>query len=500
MKFIQKTLVAPLFILICMVGVLNAQPRFSGTLRSLQNGKSSFDSVVISFFRPNCPEGVVGQAIRLRTDKDGNFSFQLPKYEGISRMVFWTRYKQKTVNGTGFLHYMVEPEDQIKIDIIRNDSTQHAELAFSGYGAEKYNIAYQLEKIAPSRGPFGTYRKTINKDIVLDKPENFAHKLLQLEKLTIETAQAKTDLIQQSGLSKKIKKMLTYNYGAIYHEWTWRMNDYRAKYSKQNPEVSELIKASFLKNKQRFSYPFDPLMANCPNYLATVAVDEARNLYLTNGKVDLPALYKVFESKYSGLTRELLIANMALKKIGFVREMAIDNHVIDSLLVAYEKYITKPFIKEAYTTKVRLLAGTPIFNGVFKDISGSEVAMASLKGKVLFIDMWFTGCGACMEFHKIFHKQVYPVFKENKDFLCISLCIDKNNSQWLNSVKSGKYTSQEYLNLNSTLGVDHPFFKHYGISGFPFLILLDKNGKIYASNINPKPDAIITLINKALML
>ncbi|MNL02492.1 Thiol-disulfide oxidoreductase ResA [compost metagenome] len=293
---------------------------------------------------------------------------------------------------------------------------------------------------------------------------------------------------------------MTYNYGTVYYDWIWRMYDYFNKYSKQNPEISALIKANFIKNKDRFNYPFDVLMADCPNYLLTLAYNEARSLSLTraDGKTDLPALYHVFETKYTGMTRELLMANMAFKKIGFIRGMEIDNKVIDSLLAAGEKYIAQSFVKEIYTSKVRLLAGTSIFNGVFKDVNGKEVSLASLKGRVVFIDMWFTGCGACMEFHKLFHRQVYPTLKDNKDFMYVSLCIDKNNEQWLNSVKSGKYTSEDYLNLNSTLGVDHPFFKNYSISGFPFLLLLDKNGKIYSSNINPNPEAVVKLISQVL--
>ncbi|MCY1555050.1 Thioredoxin-like protein [compost metagenome] len=117
---------------------------------------------------------------------------------------------------------------------------------------------------------------------------------------------------------------------------------------------------------------------------------------------------------------------------------------------------------------------------------------------MLLIDFWYTGCGACMGFHKNFHQRGYPLIKDNKDFVYVSVSIDKQKKTWLKSVANGDYSSNDYLNLNTELGVSDPFLKYYERNAMPFLILVDKNGKIYSSRIIPEPKAVVQLINEAL--
>jgi thiol-disulfide isomerase/thioredoxin len=95
------------------------------------------------------------------------------------------------------------------------------------------------------------------------------------------------------------------------------------------------------------------------------------------------------------------------------------------------------------------------------------------KGKVIYIDCWATWCAPCREEiqrSKPFHKRF-----EEKDVAFIFLCLDSPKKQWKNVIKSENIEGDHYfLDINQSQLIR----KMYEISGVPFYILLNKNGKL----------------------
>jgi hypothetical protein len=172
----------------------------------------------------------------------------------------------------------------------------------------------------------------------------------------------------------------------------------------------------------------------------------------------------------------------------------------DAVYAKALKYIHTPS-RRAYLIKLAesRKKGAQAYNFSLPDTSGKYVRLSDFKNKVVMIDCWFTGCSSCTGTAKSVEQGVVPSFKDNPDVVFISICVDKSRTMWLNSVRSGLYTHPGSIDLYTEgLGDSHPFMKHYNFQGFPRLMLIGKDGKIFSSNMPRGAADMVGLIKQAL--
>ena len=474
------------------------QPTFAGIIKLNDGTVSSGDHLSIVYRKPQQPYGTKEFEFKVTPNTDGSFEFQLPRFKDPLELRIYLRSpgKRSTQIGSAFF---VETNDSIFIQMIKTKDLDVGAVFYSGHGVEKYIIANKLEKLCSSDLGTGEFREGLVR-IKLLNPENFESKITQYDRLADSLLNKKHALIRNSGLSDKIKRMLSYNSAPIYFDWFRFLSAIYSGTYKNNPQIRALIKLSVEKNRSKFKYKSDTLMKFCPLYLWQLANEEYRSLLLYNEQKDVSyqMLYDVFKTRYVGPIRESLIANLFGFGLGWGGKEPLSPSMLDSIAKDGLKYIETPIIKQAYHNQMKQNKGADVFNGKFRDLAGKEISIASLKGKVVFLDFWFTGCGACAKFHQDFHKEGYPQLKSNKDFVYLSVCLDKQKEKWIKGIKSGEYSSEDYLNVHADLGTADPFIKYYERATFPFIILMDKKGKVYAANPIPNPQAVVDLINNAL--
>lgn len=140
--------------------------------------------------------------------------------------------------------------------------------------------------------------------------------------------------------------------------------------------------------------------------------------------------------------------------------------------------------------------GTQLISTSLFDKNKKEVALEDLHGKILLIDYWFTGCGACASKYKNYLSIIERHFLNEKSFTILSVNTDRKMDTWLKSIKTNIYTSPNNTNL-WTGGTDHEILKHYNIVSYPTLMLVDKEGKIALMGDFPKDvNEMIKLIEK----
>lgn len=119
----------------------------------------------------------------------------------------------------------------------------------------------------------------------------------------------------------------------------------------------------------------------------------------------------------------------------------------------------------------------------FKDTLGRVVNLDDLKGKVIYMDFWFTGCKGCVQVAKGLHDAVLPAFREDTSVVFMSVSLDINFLKWKRSIREGLYTSEGELNVFTMgMGGDHPFYRHYGFSGAPQTMLIDRQGRVVSTS------------------
>ncbi|PZX49958.1 thiol-disulfide isomerase/thioredoxin [Algoriphagus ratkowskyi] len=144
------------------------------------------------------------------------------------------------------------------------------------------------------------------------------------------------------------------------------------------------------------------------------------------------------------------------------------------------------------------LIGRPFSDFPFAGPTGKVVTPSHWKGKLVLIDFWLSGCGACLSFANTVFIPLMEEFKNNEFLQFVTVSGGKEGDQWIKSLDSGRYTTDQSMNLFSG-GAEHPTLKQNHIRSFPAQVLLDPDGNILKTGGFPKElDSWISLINSYL--
>ena len=123
-------------------------------------------------------------------------------------------------------------------------------------------------------------------------------------------------------------------------------------------------------------------------------------------------------------------------------------------------------------------AGKLAANFKLKDLKGDEISLASLRGKVVFLNIWATWCAPCREEMPSI-ESLYNDFKSNKDFVVLAVSQDTDGG----TVRP--FIEQHHLQFTVLLDPRNEVGERYDVNGIPETFIIGRDGRIVAHHVGP---------------
>lgn len=419
--------------------------------------------------RYNGTAAMIGDSrdILIHMDENGYFDtiieLKKPEYFSISRNTLY-----------------LTPGDDLELVITENNQ----EATFSGIGAEANN--YMKKRLFPKGGSFLEAGRYVSADFIRTKAS--VDSLAGIRR---------NDLARLKKVSPEFKKMEearitadVVNSYICYASYRKDVHvDWRA-YQQATPEKQEKIREE--QQKLRDAH-------------LTVIAPELNRLYKTltdtlflNVAVVRDVLSYFGEDQYGWFegiefperTKELY---EAADKVEALRQAITATTVNEA-----KAFITKAKYRDV-AMEVRhkadqagkLVEGQPAIDIIMTDVDGNMKHLSNFRGKVIYMDLWATWCGPCIQESPFF--ETLSKKYEGKDIVFLSVSTDSRATTW----KS--YLKEHHKDLPQYISQDQALKKGWCVMYIPRFILIDRDFKIVnAYAPRPSEEEIEDLLNSIL--
>jgi thiol-disulfide isomerase/thioredoxin len=128
--------------------------------------------------------------------------------------------------------------------------------------------------------------------------------------------------------------------------------------------------------------------------------------------------------------------------------------------------------------KAKMMAGNPrrarenyAPDFSFTSLSGEQVSLQSLQGKVVLLDFWGTWCGPCVESVPEL-RQLHKKYANDPSFVLIGISSDRDDEVWREFTEKNKMVWPNYRDK------DHRILRAFRVATFPTYVILDHEGII----------------------
>lgn len=224
--------------------------------------------------------------------------------------------------------------------------------------------------------------------------------------------------------------------------------------------------------------------------LSFTGIGAEENNYLLQKKSDDLKIKESFGGKLPTVEALQLILDKRMADAKLLLESGKYNDAFPALMLAeYDKENEriKLDLKTVLSKEGGLSALTnttaPDFN--FENYTGGKTTLASLKGKIVYVDLWATWCGPCRA-EIPYLKKLEEDFHDKKiEFVSISIDELKNRDIWKKFIADKNLKGIQLLADNAWTS---EWVRHFKVEGIPRFIIIGKDGKIIDPNA-PRPSS-----------
>lgn len=416
------------------------------------------------------PERYATQILTTTTDGQGNFKFKIETEDSPFHVSLYLSSKRDILGhliGNGDLaYYLVSPTDSIHVDFTT------PERKFTGKGASLFEAQYQIEQSDKGQ-------------ILLKKNEHdylntMPRKWLE-QKDSLLNDQLNSLLSFQSKLTPTEYSIIRADLIGSNRVFVCQLIRYSLPQNQNNLNLELRGLIAELKNRQ----PYIQLSNNAalaPKYVFYLYEKLKLEMQADLSIGEVPSDRSYFEkinADFNGNLKDKLLA-------WWLMDLASMNALKSEYAeLALSVMHNAAFIKLVKNLEETFTQTQKVTGFEFKNTNNQTVRLTDFKGKVIVLDMWFTGCTGCKRVAAGL-PNVEKAFTNNGKVVFISLSIDKDRQRWLNSIdsKHGKYfitSTTQYLYTCGT-GEKNDFIKKYVPNGaYPSMMIINGKGELFST-------------------
>lgn len=207
------------------------------------------------------------------------------------------------------------------------------------------------------------------------------------------------------------------------------------------------------------------------------------NAYMTNAYAQYQTALQSFIGMY-GHSAALVLPLSAI-------QLENDFPTYEKLVVAlFESFHQSPIVQSFYNNYLEkkqqieeadpFAKGKPIieFEELLRD-GKKTMRLSDLRGQVVLLDFWASWCGPCRKENPNVVKN-YQKYN-GAGFTVMSVSLDSNKDKWLAAIEADGLSWPNHV--SDLGGWNSKVAQLYGVHSIPFTILIDKEGKVIATNL-----------------
>jgi thiol-disulfide isomerase/thioredoxin len=319
---------------------------------------------------------------------------------------------------------------------------------FKGRGSSANN--YMCNTPFPKGGSFleagrhiqPTPQETL--DFILNTARHRQKELMSIkgvstEFVRLEKARIKADII------KSIESVPSYSALKLNKETT----EFKTNYVNEFISISKPVKDSLLLN------------FTDPTFLQLEVYRDIYNYLILDEHTD-PKKVQVFRDYYQAYN----LAYTKIKPLNDKGKLPAFKATVDSIKT--KRY--RDVLNDLITEKMKFGNGDMAIDFEVRNPDGTNTMLSSLKGKLIYIDLWATWCGPCMAEMpnlELLKKQ----YEGNPNIAIVSLSVDDTDAIWLRNLEKRKPGGIQWR-------IDRAKLAEYDVQSIPRYILIDQNFKV----------------------